>query len=234
MKVGFIIVATGGAYIQYAQELIGSMERHAKFPHRRFIFTDKPETFGFTDTFPTEAKGYPNSTLFRYHMIAGQADILSNYDQLFYVDADMLFVSDFELIEISSPGLTAALHPGYWARNTNGTPETRRESTAFCNFNSHYYCGGFQGGDAQSYLRAAERMAFNIDTDDANGITAVWHDESHWNKYLAQTSPSRVLTPSFCYPEDYDGGYGWDASQCRPILVALDKRKRGNHPRYES
>ena len=178
--------------------------------------------------FVTDKKGYPNETLFRYQTILKARWKLEEFDQIFFADADMLFVAPVG--DIYSDGLVATLHPGYIGRK--GTPEYRPESMAFCSTNERYFCGGFQGGDAMTYIRAMEEMAQNISIDDRRGITAVWHDESHWNKYLeTKVKPKKVLTPSYCYPEGYEGKWGWAANEYPPILMALDKTKRGNHPR---
>lgn len=45
-------------------------------------------------------------------------------------------------------------------------------------------------------------MADWIDEDAARGITAVWHDESHWNRYLIDREPSLILSPSYCWFPD--------------------------------
>lgn len=45
-------------------------------------------------------------------------------------------------------------------------------------------------------------MARWIDEDALNGVTAVWHDESHWNRYLVNHPPTLSLTPSYCWYPD--------------------------------
>ena len=65
-----------------------------------------------------------------------------------------------------------------------------------------------------------------IDQDDKNGIVAVWHDESHLNRYLSETfalDQLKTLTPSYCYPES------WNLPFKKKIL-ALDK----NHAEVRS
>lgn len=228
MKIALVTIATGAAYRNYARNMQASAKKFLP-PHDQFTFTDVGIGAG-ENTFYTEPKGYPRETLMRYHTIWEERERLLGYDQIFYVDADMEFVAPVG--DIFSDGLTVTLHPGYVG--TRGAPERRKESTAYTDKNTSYYCGGFQGGDARSYLSAARTMMYEIDTDELNNITAVWHDESHWNHYLTIFGgPKKVLTPSYCYPEDYDGRYGWTSPQYPPILVALDKRKRGNHPRFQ-
>lgn len=228
MKTAFIIIATGTTYAQYASELVDSIREYALFDPRVYIFTDHVQALQSAGKcFYTEPLGYPKQTLYRYHTMLSKEHILRAYDQLFYLDADMLLVNEMKLEDIAFEGLTATLHPGFFRRNQKGTPETRTQSTAFCNRNTNYYCGGFQGGNTEAYLSAAKILAKHIDEDEKNGITATWHDESHWNRFLAGSPAVKTLSPSYCYPENYDGGYGWAANELTPILVARDKGKRG-------
>lgn len=45
---------------------------------------------------------------------------------------------------------------------------------------------------------------------------AVWHDESHWNRYCIDHKPTTILSPSYCYPESWNLPY-------KKRLLALDK-----------
>lgn len=230
MRAAFIIIATGEAYANYAKNLVESMHKHLLFDPAIFVFTNKIQALQNTGKlFYIEPKGYPKETLYRYHTILSKERIFKDYDQLFYVDADMKFASDILLGDISSSGITATLHPGYVGQR--GTPETRPESTACTDTNTAYYCGGFQGGNTDAYLQAARNIAAAIDADDKNDITAVWHDESHWNRYLTAFPPARVLTPSFCYPDVRNDYYRdkWIAAglgKVEPKLLALTKEGR--------
>jgi histo-blood group ABO system transferase len=229
----FVIIATGDAYVEYARGLIASMHEHLQFDFHTFAFTDNCSALSdISAACKIDALGYPDQTLYRYHTICQGKNYLSEYDQLFYVDADMLFVQDVKLEDIASDGLTATLHPGFYIHNSKGSTEKRKESTAYCEWNTRYYAGGFQGGDSAHFLAASKWLARLINVDQKNNITAVWHDESYWNRLLADTPPAKVLTPSFCFPEGYEGGYGWLVENVPPVLVALDKEKRGNHPRF--
>lgn len=226
MSILLMTIATGAAYRNYAIEMFASALEH--WPKAdRLVFTDMPQqTQAHVRSIHTDPKGYPNETLYRYHTMLKAEHILDKYDHLFFVDADMLFVNRVE--DITTLGLVATLHPGYVGRP--GTPEIRKESTAYSPWQlSKYFCGGFQGGDSFSYISAMKSMKSRIDIDALNGITAIWHDESHWNATLSMVPPAKILTPSYCYPEGYKGQYGWEPDRFRPILLALDKSKRGNH-----
>ena len=47
-------------------------------------------------------------------------------------------------------------------------------------------------------------------------IIAIWHDESHINRYFIDNPPTIILSPSYCYPENLKLPY-------KKRLLALDK-----------
>jgi hypothetical protein len=192
-KLAVIIAATGGErYTKYVAPLIASLREFFP-PHDVVLFTDSTDTFDAIKVH-REPLGWPEATLMRYHGLLEHSSLLSRYGQLFCLDVDMLVCSRVEAGEISSPGITATVHPGFPT-----SFERRKESTAFVEGTPTYYCGGVVGGESSSLLHMAEAIARNIDTDRANGITAVWHDESHLNRYLYDHPPAKVLTPAYCF-----------------------------------
>jgi FkbM family methyltransferase len=46
-----------------------------------------------------------------------------------------------------------------------------------------------------------QEMAAEIDADLKRGVIAQWHDESHWNAYLAKEPPQVSLPPPYCWGE---------------------------------
>lgn len=233
---GLLLIATGPSYMDYIRPLLASAKEYF-VEHTPILWTDTH--LRLTERqFHLADQGYPNTTLRRYHTFLEHAEMLREFDQLFYCDIDMKFVAPITGEEIFSDGITATTHPGFarerrdlrsgdWVSN-RGTPERRAQSTAYIGpfEDNKYFCGGFNGGDAKAYLRMADTIRWNIDADKRNDIIAKWHDESHLNRYLYNNPPAKVLTPSFCYPEDYDGGYGWGINEFEPKLIALDKSKR--------
>lgn len=74
-----------------------------------------------------------------------------------------------------------------------------------------------------AYLCFCETIRSMVDKDTANGIVALWHDESHTNRYFLDTPPF-TLSAAYCYLEDYDLPFE------KRILIR-DKRKKeyGGH-----
>jgi hypothetical protein len=128
-----------------------------------------------------------------------------NYDSVYYCDVDMTFVSRIGGDDISVKGIVATEHPGYVGEG--GPVEKRIESTAFLEICQPYFAGGFVGGSTEEFLKMSKAIAANIDEDRRYGILAIWHDESHLNKYLHDNPPARILGPEFCSPATSESKY---------------------------
>lgn len=215
-KVGLLIVATG-RYINLVEQLIISANKHFLKNHdvTYFIFTDgQPPKAANVIKISQNRLGWPYDTMMRYEMYYKAKDIVADMDYLFATDADMLFV-DTVGDEILSDRV-ATMHPGFVGRR--GTYETNKNSTACINNNegTHYFAGGFNCGTKKEFLRLAETVTKNIHTDLGKNLIAVWHDESHLNRYYVDNVPTLMLSPSYCYPESWNLPY-------HKRLLALDK-----------
>jgi histo-blood group ABO system transferase len=83
----------------------------------------------------------------------------------------------------------------------------------------HYFAGGFNGGKTEKFIEMSEVIAGRVNKDMENGIIAVWHDESHMNRYLIDNPPTTILNPSYCFAEEFIGTeYPFD-----PKIIALKK-----------
>lgn len=234
MRVALIVIATGETYRRNAKNLIASAKQFF-VPHDIVMFTDAPDDFQVAIKIPRVHLGYPRATLTRYQAIWSARAILSTYDHIFYSDADMLFVAPVTGDEIFSDGITATEHPGYVG--LGGTPDKNTRSSAYLPSVRTYFCGGFNGGTSAAFLRMAEAIDMAVNADDRKGVVALWHDESHLNRYLHDHPPARILSPSFCYPQgEYEIGKGsgyygqiWSRAGRTgivPKLIALEKGAR--------
>lgn len=229
-NVGLLIVATG-KYIKFVDPLIQSAEKHFCRNHNvtYFIFTDGSykEAENIVTTFQARL-GWPYDTMMRYHVYYNNRELFEAQDYLFACDADMLFVDDVG-DEILGERV-ATQHPGFVGMR--GTYETNPISTAcvYENEEGQYFAGGFYGGTKEEVLRIFKTNIDNIEGDLSKGFIALWHDESHWNRYCINNKPTVILSPSYCYPETvftqektrrhYTSLWGFPYP---PKLVALDK-----------
>jgi histo-blood group ABO system transferase len=204
MKVGLLIIATN-KYTQFLQKLITSADQHFLSGEdvTYFVFTNQNdfeiETQRKVVKINIEHKPWPYMTLFRYKIFDSNQEYFDGVDYLYYCDADMLFVGEFGKEIIGDR--VATQHPGFYGRR--GTPEYRPESLAYINPQEEmqYFAGGFNGGSKAEFLKMAKTLNDNIDIDLSKGIIAIWHDESHMNRYFVNNPPTVILSPSYCYGE---------------------------------
>lgn len=198
------VIATN-KYIEFVQPLVDSLDKYFLIDHKLTVnvFSDSKGIKGtervsiIEHTIP--AYKFPEATLLRYHIMTS---ITYDTDYIFYLDADML-INDFVGEEILGD-LVAVRHPGFYISGEWGSNNTPKGSTAYLEPINRvkYYAGGFQGGSSDVYLKVIKKLAANIDIDTANGLMADYHDETHWNHFLATTFlPIHELTPEYCMPQ---------------------------------
>lgn len=201
--VGLVTMATG-RYVEFIPELVSSAREHLAGLGPVFVLTDAATIDGVDDVciLPWEKLDWPLPTLLRYRAFCQYAKALAEVDVLLYTDADMLFVGPVDVRDATE--LIAVRHPGYVDTVASELPYERRAvSTAFVPHGQGdaYFCGGVQGGRSTAYLAAANVIDRAIAEDQAKGVTAVWHDESQWNRYLLDHPAEIQLSADYCTPD---------------------------------
>ena len=227
-NVGLNIVAIA-KYTKFLQPLITSADKYFMRDHKvtYFIISDeldkvaKVKTNRHIVSIMEKSQGWPNNTLVRFQFISKHSDIYHNMDFLFQVDADMLFVSNFNSEALGSR--VGTLHPGFYNKpRSQFTYDKNPKSTAYVKpFEGEYYfAGGVLGGCQSEVITMADTIVKNILTDLRKySYIALWHDESHVNRYFINYPPTKVLSPEYCIPE----GSGWSMKQ---RLLALNKNHK--------
>ena len=222
--IGLCIVATG-KYVDCAQKLVKSAEQYFCRDHtvRYFIFTDSfLENTAHAAYLFHPRLGWPFDTLKRVYAYTNYKNELANCDYLFACDADMLFIAPVG-DEILGDRV-ATQHPGYVGQR--GNYEKNRKSTACVQ--SHegttYFAGGFYGGKRDEFFTLNSTLIAQIEEDLSKNYVALWHDESHLNRYFIDNKPTKILSPSYCYPERIDNNSDYlPLLAYKPKLIALDK-----------
>lgn len=228
-------------YWQYIHAMIASARKYFLKGHDVdfFLWTDMPTgTQIDAKIIPTEPHAWPTPTLMRYHLFLKQEKELSDYDFIYYVDADMKFVSPVR--DEVFGDLVGAQHPMYAIKKEYIPPyEPNEKSASFIprpgrvvvdgdkkRYEPLYFAGGFQGGRADKFISAMKEMRDMIDKDFIeNNYVPIWNDESTWNAYLFKNKPDVVLSPSYVYPDTLNTAYYrriWGRNYV-PKLVTITK-----------
>jgi histo-blood group ABO system transferase len=223
MKICVITIATG-RYIQFVEKLLDSIENNFLVGHdiSCLLFTDNDleESSDNIKVSKIEHKTWPEPALKKYNYIHSEREYLKQFDYTYLFDADVYFVDEVadEVLE----DLVGVIHPYKVLEDKSVYPyEARKESTAYVSDTdrSKYYAAAFAGGKSEKFLEMAKTISERVSEDEKNGIVAVWHDESHLNKYFNENPPND-LSPSYMFPEELVNhpNYPW-----KPKLIAVNK-----------
>jgi hypothetical protein len=90
---------------------------------------------------------------------------------------------------------------------------------------SVYYQGCLWGGKIPDVLGMIEELDSRVNKDLENNVIAVWHDESHINKFfIEQKENVHVLGPEYAYPEVFS-----EHCKFEPKIVHLAKNNSKYH-----
>ena len=231
MKVGILYICTG-KYSIFWKDFFKQAEK-LLLPNctkEYFVFTDAAHIYSENSSrvhkIFQKQLGWPFDTLKRFEMFLQVEDQLKSFDYLFFFNANMRLVDtvDESILPSEQEGLVAVLQPWLYNSSANEfTLETNPLSTAYVEPSTatHYYMGSLNGGITKNYIELIKQCNQNIYADLEKNIIAIWHDESHLNKYLLGKQ-IKVLGPEYAYPED-------SGLPFKPKMMLLEKGKLGGH-----
>ena len=160
-----------------------------------------------------EHKPWPRITLERFHTILSAKDQLLENDYVLFLDADMYVNQEVRFDEVfNDKDFVGVHHPCHMVKapphdKAPGSFEPNRHSTAYLE-NAYdfgvYWQGCLWGGKTEPVIEMMETICARIDEDDENGITAIWHDETHLNKFFCENFDQvHTLNSNFAFPECY-------------------------------
>jgi hypothetical protein len=208
--------------------------------HENFLPNTDKTFLVFTDgegEFPEDVKIYqqehlewPYITLTRFEILNKAKEEIAKHDWLVFLDADTLvvnkileedFFSDKPLFGVWHPCHNLGMPPH---NKIPGAFETNPLSLACVDMSIGsyplvYYQGCLWGGKTPEVLNMIDELESRVKKDLENDVIAVWHDESHLNKYFIEHKDQvNILPPEYAYPEVFAGYCDFD-----PKIVHLAK-----------
>ena len=167
---------------------------------------------------------WPMPTLRRFAFIRRPAGRLRATSHVIFLDADCLVIRPVTLDELLPAGkrLFGLRHP--WYLQKTGTFETDRRSRACVDPArddlSTYWQGCLWGGVTPAVLALSRELERRIEEDLAEGTVALWHDESHLNRYFIDHKPDVYsVGPEYAVPEQLH----LDPRRCAAMGIAPAK-----------
>lgn len=193
--VAIIFIGTG-KYIDYFQEYYSAI-KNLFLPSTRkafFVFTDQMNHYSLLNkkdihSYYIEPLDFPFPLLFKYKYINQIASRLESYSHMVYMDADMRVNSLITEREFFSHNklLFGVHHPSFTGKSR--IFETNPISSACIRKNedtSIYWQSCLWGGKIKNVLDLVSELASRVNADLSRDFIAVWHDESHLNKYFIE------------------------------------------------
>jgi len=232
MKVAISFLGTG-KYLDFLPSYYENIEKY-------FLPNTEKTILAFTDgeiddtpenlkVFSQEHLDWPYITLKRFHIIDKAREEILNHDWFVFIDGDALVVDRINEEDFfTDKPLFGVHHPCHYLKmrphnKLPGSFEISESSNAALDLDKYqpevYYQGCFWGGKSKEVIEMIDELKDRIDDDLKRNVIAVWHDESHLNKYLIENS-SMVHTygPEYAYPELFK-----DQCTFNPKIVHLAK-----------
>uniref|UniRef100_G1U7R7 ABO, alpha 1-3-N-acetylgalactosaminyltransferase and alpha 1-3-galactosyltransferase n=1 Tax=Oryctolagus cuniculus TaxID=9986 RepID=G1U7R7_RABIT len=228
-------------YVAFLRLFLETAEQHFMVGHRvtYYVFTNRPADVPHVPlregrrlavlTVRSHAR-WQDVSMHRMEVISrfSEQRFRREVDYLVCADVDMKF-RDHVGVEILSR-LFGTLHPGFYTADRRAFAYERRpRSQAYIppDEGDFYYMGALFGGSVAEVQRLASACHQAMVLDKANGIEAVWHDESHLNRYLLYHKPTKVLSPEYLWDQQL---LGWPSVMKKLRFVAVPK----NHEEMRS
>jgi hypothetical protein len=230
MKVAIAFVGTG-KYLDFLPKYYENIKEY-------FLPNTEKTFLVFTDgegDFPEDVKVYPQEhlewpfiTLKRFEILNSARDEIVKNDWLVFIDADALvvdqileedFFTDKPLFGVHHPCHALGMsphnkYPGAFETNTKSLAHIIKSDDL-----SVYYQGCLWGGKVPEVCAMMDTLTERVNLDLENNVIAVWHDESHMNKYFIENKNLvHTLGPEYAYPEVFS-----EYCNFQPKIVHLAK-----------
>lgn len=232
MKVVICFIGTG-KYLNFLPKYYENIQNHFLLNVEKtfLVFTDG-ELNDLPDNiipYYQEHLEWPYVTLKRFGIIQKAKDEIVKNDWFIFIDADALVVDTITEEEFfdDTKLFFGVHHPCHFLKmpphtEYPGAFETNTSSLSHiteADDSSVYYQGCLWGGKVPDVLDMIEELDDRVNKDLDNNVIAVWHDESHINKFFIEEKERvNILSPEYAYPELF-------AEYCdfKPKIVHLAK-----------
>uniref|UniRef100_A0A668S817 Alpha 1,3-galactosyltransferase 2 n=1 Tax=Oreochromis aureus TaxID=47969 RepID=A0A668S817_OREAU len=212
-SVALTVFAVGRYLDAYLKTFLTSAEQHFMLglPVTYYVFTDSPEKVpNITLASQRNIKviqvqkhaRWQDISMMRMRTISEiiESEIRHKFRYVFCFDVDQEFKGRFGSEALGDS--VALLHAHYYKLpKAQFTYDRNPKSKAFMETGDFYYHAAIFGGLWQNVKHLVDACYLGIIEDKLNNVEALWHDESHLNKYFWIHKPSKLLSPEYCWDQ---------------------------------
>ncbi|XP_071346212.1 alpha-1,3-galactosyltransferase 2-like [Trachinotus anak] len=212
-SVAVTVFAVGRYLDAYLKTFLTSAEQHLMLglPVTYYVFTDLPEKVPNIELGPQRSlkvvyvekhSRWQDISMMRMKAIseAIESEICHHFHYVFCFDVDQEFKGRFGSEALGDS--VALLHAHYYkSPKQMFTYDRNPKSKAFMETGDFYYHAAIFGGYWENVKKLLDACYLNIMEDKLNNVEALWHDESHLNKYFWLHKPSKLLSPEYCWDQ---------------------------------
>ncbi|XP_061593563.1 N-acetyllactosaminide alpha-1,3-galactosyltransferase-like isoform X2 [Cololabis saira] len=209
--VSLTVFAVGRYLEAYLETFLTSAEEHFMpgLPVTYYVFTDLPEkvpniTLGpmrnLTVVWVKKHSRWQDISMMRMKTISDiiERELQHRFTYVFCFDVDQIFKARFGSEALGES--VALLHAWFYKLpKYRFTYDKNPESEAYMEQGDYYYHAAIFGGTCEKVKALTFSCYLSIMKDKLSGVEALWHDESHLNKYFWIHKPSKLLSPEYCW-----------------------------------
>ncbi|XP_019954994.2 N-acetyllactosaminide alpha-1,3-galactosyltransferase-like isoform X1 [Paralichthys olivaceus] len=210
-SVALTVFAVGRYLDVYCKNFLTSAEKHFMLglPVTYYVFTDSPKQVPTIKLGPERSlkviqveryTRWQDISMMRMRMISEiiESEIAHSFTYVFCFDVDQVFKGRFGSEALGDS--VALLHAHYYKKPSHMfTYDKNPKSQAFMATGDFYYHAAIFGGSWKNVKNLTDACYLSITQDKSNDVEALWHDESHLNKYFWLNKPSKLLSPEYCW-----------------------------------
>nr|XP_021576319.2 alpha-1,3-galactosyltransferase 2 [Ictidomys tridecemlineatus] len=216
LTIGLTVFAVGRYLEKYLARFLESAEEHFMVGQRvvYYVFTERPAAVPRVALGPSRQlrvqyvvreRRWQDVSMARmgtlHEALGGRLGREAHF--VFCMDVDQYFSSAFGPEALAES--VAQLHAWHyrWPRWLLPFERNSRSAAAVAQGEGDfYYHAALFGGSVAAVRRLTAHCARAQQQDRERGLEALWHDESHLNKYFWLHKPTKVLSPEFCWSLD--------------------------------
>uniref|UniRef100_A0A1A8K6M7 Alpha 1,3-galactosyltransferase 2 n=2 Tax=Nothobranchius TaxID=28779 RepID=A0A1A8K6M7_NOTKU len=211
-SVAMTVFAVGRYLDAYLHKFLYSAENHFMLglPVTYYVFTDLPEQVILNFTLGPQRNlkvvrvdrhsRWQDISMMRMKTISEiiENELQNRFSYVFCFDVDQEFKARFGSEALGDS--VAMVHAHYYRLPKESfTYDRNPKSKAYMDQGDYYYHAAIFGGTCENVKALADFCYLNIMEDKLNNVEALWHDESHLNKYFWLHKPTKLLSPEYCW-----------------------------------